>query len=372
MFSTELVPNNPCQPNPCGPNSQCRIHNQQAICSCLPEYRGAPPSCRPECIESSECPQNEACSNKKCGNPCIGACGVAAICQVINHNPICSCPPSFTGDPFTRCTSLRMLSIKISILYIILTIGIQINYVFILAPVQPDQINPCQPSPCGPNSVCREVNNIPLCECLPEYIGAPPQCRPQCISNSECAPHLACINRKCQNPCLSACGTNAECRVVSHTAMCICPEGYTGDAAFQCVTSILKPVYDVSPCTPSPCGSNAQCREYAGAGACICNPGYFGNPYENCRPECVVNTDCPLNKACVRNKCSDPCPGSCGLVADCQVVNHAPSCTCRVGYTGDPFRNCYLEREYVVNIIDNTIRCLNKYNVEIITSYKIT
>lgn len=36
----------------------------------------------------------------------------------------------------------------------------------------------------------------------------------------------------------------------------------------------------------------------------------------------------------------DPCPGTCGQNADCQVINHLPSCICRGGYTGDPFVFC--------------------------------
>jgi len=52
--------------------------------------------------------------------------------------------------------------------------------------------------------------------------------------------------------------------------------------------------------------------------------------------------------ACIREKCRDPCPGSCGLNAHCQVLNHIPMCICPEGYSGDPFMSCYIkpEREY--------------------------
>lgn len=93
----------PCNPNPCGPNSQCRDINTQAVCSCLPSYIGSPPGCRPECTVSAECPLNKACVNHRCSDPCPGTCGINAKCQIINHNPICSCNPKHTGDPFTRC-----------------------------------------------------------------------------------------------------------------------------------------------------------------------------------------------------------------------------------------------------------------------------
>lgn len=93
----------PCNPSPCGPNSICREINDQAVCTCAPEYLGTPPLCRPECLISSDCPQNQACLNQKCKDPCIGTCGIQAICLVVNHNPVCSCPEGYTGNPFIRC-----------------------------------------------------------------------------------------------------------------------------------------------------------------------------------------------------------------------------------------------------------------------------
>lgn len=103
----------PCNPSPCGPYSQCRPVNGQAVCSCVPGYVGSPPACRPECIVNSDCGRNEACSNQKCRDPCPGTCGVGARCEVVNHNPICSCPPRYTGDPFTRCRPIRKHFVRI-------------------------------------------------------------------------------------------------------------------------------------------------------------------------------------------------------------------------------------------------------------------
>lgn len=100
------------------------------------------------------------------------------------------------------------------------------------------------------------------------------------------------------------------------------------------------PTENLSPCLPSPCGSNAICKERNGVGSCQCLPDYFGDPYEGCRPECVLSSDCSSNTACIQSKCQDPCPGVCGTNGDCQVVNHLPSCTCKIGYTGDPYRYC--------------------------------
>lgn len=52
---------------------------------------------------SADCALDKACINTKCQDPCPGTCGVNARCHVVNHNPICSCSPGFTGDPFVRC-----------------------------------------------------------------------------------------------------------------------------------------------------------------------------------------------------------------------------------------------------------------------------
>lgn len=97
------TPAHPCQPSPCGPNSQCKELNGQAVCSCLPAFIGNPPGCRPECVTSAECSHTKACLKNKCSDPCPNTCGQNANCQVIHHSPICSCKIDFTGDPFTRC-----------------------------------------------------------------------------------------------------------------------------------------------------------------------------------------------------------------------------------------------------------------------------
>lgn len=314
---TEEPLQHPCVPSPCGPNSQCREINSQAVCSCLPEYQGSPPSCKPECVVSSECPSNRACHKFKCANPCVGTCGIGAKCEVINHNPICSCPASLTGDPFTRCYELPPPP----------------------KPVTPPRVvNPCVPSPCGPNSECRDIGGSPSCSCQATYIGIAPNCRPECVVNTDCPSHLACITEKCRDPCPGSCGFNAECRVQNHIPICTCRQGYTGNAFTECVVQ-PPPKVDEDPCNPSPCGQNAVCDN----GVCSCLPLYQGDPYVGCRPECTMNTDCSPTRACINLKCVDPCPGTCGESALCDVVNHLPICRCPPEYEGDPFISCRLK-----------------------------
>lgn len=78
---------------------------------------------------------------------------------------------------------------------------------------------------------------------------------------------------------------------------------------------------------------------------CECIRDFHGDPYAGCRPECVLNSDCSRNLACINSKCQDPCPGVCGSQAICTVTNHIPICSCPAGLTGDAFRACILYEE---------------------------
>lgn len=218
---------------------------------------------------------------------------------------------------------------------------------------------------CGANAQCDENQN---CKCLPNYFGDPNTfCRPECTTNSECSRTQACINQRCKDPCDGTCGNDARCNVVNHIPMCSCPTGMTGDPFSRCVRVLGKfqpkrlisndlVVTDIvanrmdnlisetpsrpEPCSPSPCGPNSVCKVVEDHAVCSCLPTFIGAP-PACRPECVVTAGCPLDQACLNNKCVDPCPGSCGQNAKCQTINHNPICSCFERYTGDPFVNCY-------------------------------
>jgi hypothetical protein len=208
----------------------------------------------------------------------------------------------------------------------------------------PANETPCSKNPCGINAICKELNQAGSCSCISEYHGDPYiACRPECMMNTECSSNRACINLKCQNPCHGVCGNNALCSVINHSPTCSCISGYKGNPFEGCslIPEIMREEPVVSPCQSSPCGSFSQCRPVNNVAVCSCLPSYIGSP-PDCRPECVVNADCPLNKACVSQKCKDPCPGTCGFNARCQVLNHNPICSCTIGYVGDPFIRCII------------------------------
>lgn len=218
------------------------------------------------------------------------------------------------------------------------------------APREPEA-TPCHPSPCGLNAECRERNGAGACYCLPGFEGNPYDqdrgCRRECDTSEDCNDRLACVKYKCVDPCVGICGNFALCHVERHVPTCTCPPGLTGDPFLQCREIPIPPERTTeNPCSPSPCGPNSNCRNNAGQAVCSCAAGYVGTPPQ-CRPECVVNAECPSDRACVNLKCVDPCPHSCGIGSVCHISNHNPICSCPNGYTGDPFTQCTRVREYL-------------------------
>ena len=192
-------------------------------------------------------------------------------------------------------------------------------------------------SRCAKTAECRVTNHPSICLCPQGLQGNPKvECkRIECRSNSECEQTKSCIEGSCVNLCLlpNACGISAQCKSIRHKKKCSCPQKYVGNPNIECIP-------DKNECLSSPCGSNAICTERNRAGSCRRIPEYFGDPYVACRPECTINPECPSNKACRNLKCVDPCPGLCGINAECRVINHLGTCTCFPGYCGDLFTLC--------------------------------
>ncbi|RZF34371.1 hypothetical protein LSTR_LSTR008910 [Laodelphax striatellus] len=244
----------------------------------------------PECVINQDCTRDKACFNQKCRDPCVDACGLNAICQVVNHNAICSCPPGFVGEP-------RL-------------------------------------------------------ECRPRPLEIPP--RPECSIDDECSNEKACIDGSCKDPCIGPhiCAAKAECRVQQHRPFCVCKEGMTGNAQRQCFeigcrADIECPPQQacvnrecIDPCAYTSCGENAECRvDVTHKARCFCRPQYSGNPLIRCeRPQCTANSECPDHLVCLNQRCQDPC--DCAPSALCSVANHIPTCRCPPGYVGNPHEAC--------------------------------
>lgn len=184
----------------------------------------------------ADCPAQKSCVNQKCVNPCPGPCALNAECRVINHSPICSCPSGYTGSPFIHCEEIPPSKSQI-----MEWMSLQVMLITFLLSTEPAYLpppavkrDPCQPSPCGQYSQCRNVNDQAICSCLPQYYGSPPQCHPECTIHQDCLNDRACINEKCIDPCPGACGINALCKVTNHIPICFCQEGYEGNPFSSC------------------------------------------------------------------------------------------------------------------------------------------
>lgn len=109
-------------------------------------------------------------------------------------------------------------------------------------PIVDEPSQPCNPSPCGSNTICKERDGVGSCSCIPDYFGDPyVGCKPECISNNDCSREKACIQKKCKDPCPGVCGINAVCKTLNHNPSCTCIEGYTGDPLSSCHVTPPKP-----------------------------------------------------------------------------------------------------------------------------------
>ena len=138
-----------------------------------------------------------------------------------------------------------------------------------------------------------------------------------CKRDSECPLTQACIQRECQDPCpYEQCGIKASCSVSNHLARCQCP------------------------------------------------PGHKGSPYIECKPyECLTDPECPTTLACRNEKCVDPC--DCAANADCEARNHRGICTCRPGYTGDPyFEGCRPSKQSKIELDFLELFALYSYHIQ--------
>lgn len=343
------IPENPCTPSPCGPNTQCSIlNNGFAKCTCLPGYLESPNTirgcieqrnpCEPNpCGRGAYCDPNRApvcfCPEYTIGNPYKGCqapsitpalcqpgpCGINANCYVVNNQEKCYCEPGFIGDGYSGCRS------------------------------QP--VSPCHPNPCGPGASCTvSAQGYPQCQCPDGLLGDPSSpngCQQvECQTDDDCSDKQACTRYRCRDPCPGACGINANCRVEKHHPVCTCEHSYTGNPILRCFP-IPSPLPANDPCWPSPCGINTQCRVMSGRAVCSCLPDFQGDPQLGCQPECVINSDCPLDQVCLDRHCRNPCAlgNLCGLNALCSCQYHTVLCSCPDQYMGNPFIQCTPKRK---------------------------
>lgn len=234
---------NPCiVSDPCGINAECYPVNSRAECRCLSGYRGNP---RDRCFvvgcrSNSDCPDDRACINGQCINPCIyeHPCASRAECQVHNHFALCRCELGMVGNPYVTCRPQVLAECKVD--------G---DCPALLACFNGKCKEPCgELKPCKMPADCQVVNSHPvrtmICVCPSGYISnGSGTCKTipalvdvgGCVSDSECPSDKACIRGVCRDPC--RCGPNAECTVKDHKPICSCRSGFDGNPDIECIKS---------------------------------------------------------------------------------------------------------------------------------------
>ena len=198
---------NPCiVSNPCIGSQKCVVKDtfsslRSVACEC-PEglIYGGNGECiqgtgENECRRNEDCRISEVCHTGTCINACLVLkCAPYATCQTTVHDIQCTCISGFTGDGRVACNRCKFL----------LKGGFLNHLLKMLVPLVP------------PDSV--EAVSV------------------GCASNDDCPDHAACQNRACINPCAleSPCAPNAICKVLTHEAVCTCPDEYIGSPLTDC------------------------------------------------------------------------------------------------------------------------------------------
>ena len=251
-----------------------------------------------ECRSDNECSRDKTCVNQSCVDPCLlnpARCGTNAECVAIEHVAECRCREGFLGNPQDKCHVIGCYSNG--------------DCPGDRSCVNKQCTDPClHENPCSVRAECRVRGHQASCRCPPGYVGNPqidcrPEEEPECRTDGDCPSQLACLNNKCQNPCLviEPCQIPSECKVLPtlpvRTMVCVCPSGYISSGSGTCQAT--APVIQL---------------------------------------ECTKDDDCAPNKSCVNALCKDPC--DCGANAECNVVNHKPICSCLNDYDGNPDLQC--------------------------------
>lgn len=363
---------NPCiLSDPCAREAECFGSNHKANCKCPSGYSGDPfVRCeRLECYSHQDCPNDKACLENRCVNPCSPIanppCAHNAECYPQNHAASCVCPENLPeGNPLAYCLGRTPTEQPLCVY--------DSDCPSKLACIKEQCVNPCEViAPCHRTATCSVIDTTPMrtmaCTCREGWVpNDNGECQailipipPGCSKDDDCSNNEACINRICRNPC--DCGVNAICEIRNHKPICSCKEGFEGNPNIFCRTIGCRIDSEcdsgtacingqcVNPClVKNPCATNAECFVNQNQPECRCRSGYRGNPYERCVVVgCVSNSECPDDRQCINAQCINPClyDNPCSPRAECLVQNHMALCKCQPGFMGNPYVDCKPEEQ---------------------------
>ncbi|KAI2804698.1 hypothetical protein BLOT_003686 [Blomia tropicalis] len=335
-------------PTACGTGAVCNAINHQPQCSCQAKYTGNPKigcklmecivdvdcgtkeicqnyKCQTGCRSDNGCASHESCISLQCIDPCLftDVCGENAQCNTINHQPTCSCPSNYDGNPTVRCL------------------------------LKPQEEVSCRTDrDCSSEKSCLYNRCIQRNECQTDkecsvgHICIQAKCFAGCRRDDDCPLDMSCLGQQCQNPCNArgSCGLNAFCTPFRHQAKCTCPPNYTGNPETECLQ--LPTCSKNNEC---PIGYICQTGKCLALSGCVsdneCRPTEICDG-TRCTEGCRSNSDCSFKFACINQLCQNPCSlKTCGTHATCTPINHEAICRCPEGYAGDPVSGCHVEQE---------------------------
>lgn len=345
-----------CEQSPCHSSAICESGPNGHVCKCAANQIGDPytSGCRSKGVcpgGDKDCPENSACLNGRCVNPCESACGPNALCEVIGRKPVCSCPLRFEaafGGMRNGCVRQNRIC------HTDLDCGGDVcnqgqcraacrNNKDCVAGEKCTQsmcVNPCSDhSQCLTNQACN--NGF---------------CSAGCRSNKDCDSESACLNSKCQNPCEieGTCGPNSLCRTADHVPTCTCPAGFEGNPVPQqgcvrvpaiCTATNQCPAAHMCignqcslPCRDTnSCAVGERCYNEVCVKVCYtnnnCLPGEVCNHDGVCQVGCQSDQDCPATKVCLDKNCKCSTgfigtPYGCSDIDECSQNPCHPTAAC--------------------------------------------
>lgn len=160
-----------CDENSCGLNAVCIADDHRATCQCPPGFKANP-------LPDIECVSSEVCT--------ADYCHPSAVCVVgASSEPICQCPPTHVGDPYTTgcqpegsCTTSKDCPVQ----------SICQNH---------KCINPCE-NVCGANTICEIINGEPICKCAHRFVPSSRGPQEGCVrASGSCSSHADCDGDFC-------------------------------------------------------------------------------------------------------------------------------------------------------------------------------
>lgn len=210
-------------------------------------------------IDARLCHSHKKFVDGNCIDSCYikNLCGNFTSCHTRGHKTYCSCIRGYTGYPINKCFKM-------------------------------DEESPCNPDPCGPNSVCivQDPKIGPHCKCKDGFFGWAPNCRFGCTTDDQCGPTEICNKEnKCEEMCdHSRCGENSICTLYKskRNVQCSCKHGFILEKHVGCRLKLSTDIeIPTDPICENYCGFLASCNVNKGKIECFCP---VGNDYEEIKP----------------------------------------------------------------------------------------